>query len=108
MNDEILETEELTEEGEPLTPDSLLTQLVADCLQDEPAEILAEEFVKQFVETNRPETPQILAILDLPDATILDVFAQMQAQTLEQLQTKAPAYLAQLRVEIAGRIAELK
>lgn len=106
-NDEILDSETVSDENEPPALDGMLQNLMQDILTDEPAETLADEFVEDFVLAGRPETGQVLALLDMPDETLIAFVEQLQLQTLEQLKQKAPAYLSELRAAIASRLAEI-
>lgn len=106
-----VETTEEVEDGEneqtePMQMEQLFPLLMQDIVNDEDPEALADDFFEHFVEPNRPEAAQIINLLDLPDETIFQLIAQMQAQTMTAFMSNAPNYLAKLRKVIGTRLAE--
>lgn len=91
-------------EDEPMTLEGLLGFFLEDVLTDESPKSLADAFFAEFVELKRPETAQILVILDLPDEALFQLLAQRQAQMMATLMEKAPEYLIELREIIAQRL----
>ena len=63
MSDKISD-EVIIEESEPITPDELIAHLIQDIGADNSPDELAAEFVDGFVLQPRPETGQMLSLLE--------------------------------------------
>lgn len=97
-----------TEDGanEPMQPEQLFPIMMQDIMNDEDPEALADDFFEQFVDASRPEAAHIIGLLDLPNETIFQLVANMQAQTFNVFISKAPDYLAKLRIIVGTRLTD--
>ena len=110
MSDKIL-NEAILEESEPLTGDELIANLITDIASgNQPSEI-ATDFINDFVLRDREETAQILAMLETPSETLVQLLTgicsqsyQVQMQTLEN---RGVAFLDGLKIEVRLKMTEL-
>jgi hypothetical protein len=77
MKNEILDATELTDEVEPFTPDDLIANLLQDLILDNPPSDIATDFIDCFVLQERDESPAILAMLDAPTESIIELLKQV-------------------------------
>jgi hypothetical protein len=101
-----------TEVDEPMTADELLSHLLEDLVLDNQPTDLANEFIDEFVlRGDRPETPQILAMLDAPTETLIGMVKTMVERSyLAQLQIideRGHSFLDGLRSEVKSQMLEL-
>ena len=79
MSDTIL-SEDLVTESEPLTPDALIANLLQDLITDSGPDDIASEFIDEFVVRDREETAQILAMLETPSETLIELLKGIVGQ----------------------------
>jgi hypothetical protein len=97
---------------DPMTADELLSHLLEDLVLDSPPTDLANEFIDEFVlRGDRPETPQILAMLDAPTDTLVEIVKSMVENSyLRQLQIideRGHSFLDGLKSAVKTQMLEL-
>lgn len=111
MSDKILDESELTEEAEPLTPDELIASLLQDLILDNPPADIATDFIENFVLQERAESPAILAMIDAPTESIIQLLEQVVTANyngqIEALQVKGAAFIEGLKFEVKTQLENL-
>ena len=96
---------------EPMTIEELVAQLVSDIVSGNNADALAEEFVTSFVINDRPETKQVLEMLEMPSATLVESLKAFVGQSYQEsiisLNGRGVAFLDELRSGIKTRLTKL-
>lgn len=111
-DDAILDEQLLSEEGdEPVTLEDLILHLVEDLTAGVGAGAIADEFVTEFVQAGRPETDQVLMLLDQPTPILVVALKALVQQTHEAaimaIDTKGPAFADDLKEAVKVRLKEL-
>ena len=110
MSDEILD-DPILEESEPITPDELIAHLLQDIAADNPPSELAAEFVDGFVLQSRPETGQILSLLEMPTQSLVEllkgVVGQGYQSSVDALDSRGVKFLENLKTEVKGKMTQL-
>ncbi len=111
MSDEILDESESTDEGEPLTPDELIANLLQDLILNNPPDELAVDFIEGFVLQERDESPAILAMMDAPTETITsllkDVVTANYNGQIEAINAKGYEFIEGLKLSIKNQLEEI-
>lgn len=109
MKDEIIEG--VVEERELMTPDEMVVHVLEDIVGGNPPNDVADEFIEDFVKAGRPETDQILLLLDAPSDVIAGqlkvVVAQGYQAQLAAIDSRGIAFLDSLKAVLRSRLAEL-
>jgi hypothetical protein len=109
MSDAILDENET--ESEPITPDEFIRDGMQDLILGNPPEMLADEFINEFVLLDRPETEQLLMMLDAPTEQLLEALKGIAAQSyqvqIEALNTRGFQYLDSLKAEVKAKLTAL-
>jgi hypothetical protein len=96
---------------EPLSVEELLRNLVQDLIVDAQPADLAEEFVEEFVLKGREETGQVLAMMDTPSETLVELLKGIAAQSyqlqVETLEQRGVRYLDALKSDLKERLTRL-
>ena len=99
---------ERVEDPEPLSPDQLLMNLLEDLISSGPPEEVASEFVEEFVLKARPEAVQILAMLDAPSATVVEILKGVLTDAFQtqirELDSKGEAFLDGVKAEVRAQM----
>lgn len=103
---------EIPEEiDEPMSANELLANLTQDLVLDNDPNDLAMEFVDEFVLRDRPETPQILAMLEMPTENLVEMMKGLLGQAYEtQLQAvdnNGVRYFENLKTAVKKQMLEL-
>ncbi len=110
MNDAIL-NESIIEESEPITPEELIAHLVQDVISDNSPDQMADEFVDEFILTDRPETGQILSLLETPSESLVELLKGMVVQShqasIDALDTRGVNFLEELKLAVKERMTQL-
>ena len=110
MSEEILDDAQ-TELDEPMTVDELLANAMQDLLLDNEPDDLASEFIDEFVLRDRPETPQILAMFDLPTESLVEMFRSIIEQSyqtqMEAVSERGHKYLESVKAAVKKQLTEL-
>lgn len=111
ITEETLTSVIVSEEPEPLSADELLRNLLQDLIAEASPEAIAQEFVDEFVIKPREETPQILAMFDIPAGQLVEVLKGVVAQSyqlqLDALDSKGVPFLDELKLEVQTRMTAL-
>jgi hypothetical protein len=98
-------------ETEPLSADELIRNLMQDLITDSPPDDLANEIVEEFVLNNREETPQILAMLEAPDETLVEMLKGIVGQSyqvqLEAIDERGIRFVSELKSAVVERMQAL-
>lgn len=96
------------ENAEPLSPDQLLMNLLEDLISDGPPEEVASEFVEEFVLKARPEAVQILAMLDAPSSTVVEILKGVLTEAfhthIRELDSKGATFLDRVKAEVRSQM----
>lgn len=100
-----------TEPKEVMSAEDLVNNLVQDIATgNDPAE-LAAEFVEDFVIHERPETQQILALLETPSDNLVGLLKGVAGQgyqvTIAALDERGLAFIDGLKLAVKERLTEL-
>ncbi len=110
MKAKIEEIEEIKNE-EPLTAEELLGNALRDLITDTEPDELVTEFIQDFVLIERSETPQILALFEMPTETVLQMFETVCQQSYEAQQeaikNNGTAFIEKLKAELKRQLQEL-
>lgn len=110
MRDKILD-ESIIEEAELITPDELIAHLVQDIAAGNAPDELADEFIDGFVLQDRPETGQILSLLEMPSESLVGMLKGIVGQgyqsSLDALDSAGVNFLEGLKAEVKKRMTEL-
>ncbi len=110
MSDKILDAQ-FVEQAEPMTPDELIAHLVQDVVADSELDELAEEFISEFILTDRPESGQILSLLDTPSESLVELVkgfvGQSYQATIDALDSRGVRFLDELRMKVKERMTQL-
>lgn len=111
MSKKNTELTEATTENEPMTPDELLVNAMQDVILGNEPDELVGEFINDFVLTERIETPQILALFEMPTETVVQMFEEFCQQSVEAqkaaIKTNGAAFVEKLKVELKRQLQEL-
>jgi hypothetical protein len=93
---------------EPLTAEELLRNLMQDLVLGNPPDEFATELIEDFIMKDRPETPQVLAMLDGPTETLLSglkaVVIHSNQTQIEALDRHGPTFIERLKVEVKRQL----
>jgi hypothetical protein len=97
---------------EPMTADDLIINLLQDLVSDVNPSNLAADFIENFVlGEERPETPQILAMFDLPVETLVEmvktIIETSYAAQIQAVNERGHEFLEGLKVAVKVRMLEL-
>ncbi len=110
MRDQIL-NESVLEESAPMTADEMISHVLQDVVLDNSPDDLAEEFINEFVLQDRPETTQILSLLETPSETLVGVLKGVCGQSyqaqLEALDLRGVLFLEGLKKEVRAKMMAL-
>ncbi len=110
-NKNILDENELTEQAEPLTPDELIMNLLQDLLTDNPPEEIASEFIENFVLIERDESNAVLAMIDTPTETLVEMLKHVVSQGYETqisaLNVRGFSFIEGLKLSVSRQLTEL-
>ncbi len=106
------ENSEVQEEIKPMTPDELLANLTQDLILDNDPNDLASEFVDEFVlRGDRPETSQILTMLEMPTENLVEMFKGLLGQgyqtQLQAVDNHGVRYFENLKAAVKSQMLEL-
>ena len=109
MSEEILD--EIEEVEEPMSANELLANLLKDLVLNEEPDILATDFVEEFVIPGRPEASQILTVLEMPTENLIETVKGLIAESF-QAQNQAVddhgiQYLDGLKAAVRAQMTEL-
>ena len=112
MTLEIIDDENQSELEEPMTTDELLINLTQDLILDNDPNDLASDFIDEFVlRGDRPETSQILAMLDLPTENLVEMMQGLLEQSyqtqLQALDNHGVRYFENLKAAVKTQMTEL-
>lgn len=105
-------TEELEDvKDEPMSPDELLKNLLEDMILGNSPEMLASDFINEFVLRDREETPQILILLEQPTESIVTMLGgfitEANRMQLQALSERGDAFIDGLKVEVKKQMTEI-
>lgn len=112
-------TNETTKAPEPeteqapelLTPDQLIAHLIEDIVADNSVDDLADEFINDFVTVDRPETLQILSMLESSPETLIGILKAYMAQGFDAstaaLDQRGAIFINSLQIAVRSRMVEL-
>lgn len=110
MSDKILD-EPVLEDSAPITPDELIANLMQDITLDNSPADIADDFLNDFVLQDRPETTQILAMLETPSETLVELLKGIVGQSYQvqiaALNSRGEIFLDNLKAEVTSRMTEL-
>lgn len=110
MRDQIL-NESVLEESAPMTADEMVSHVLQDVVLDNSPDDLADEFINEFVLQDRPETTQILSLLETPSETLVGVLKGICGQSyqaqLDALDLRGVSFLEKLKNEIGEKMTTL-
>ncbi len=110
MVDENL-TESQEELDDPMSADELLINLMQDLLFENDANDLATDFIDEFVLRDRPETPQILAMFEMPSESLVEmlkgVCEQSHQTQIQALNERGIQYLENLKTAVRTLMTEI-
>jgi hypothetical protein len=99
------------ETDEPMTPDELLANLTQDLILNNNPNDLASEFVENFVCRDRPETSQILAMLEMPTENLVEMMKGLLGQgyqtQLQAVDNHGVRYFENLKAAVKAQMLEL-
>lgn len=111
MTDEILDAEVIEDDVDPPTIDSLFAHLVTDIQSGQDAEVLASEFLEDFVLADRPEAAQILGMLEMDTPTILATLKVAMNQALQSsfatIDQRGAGFIEDLKRRVKTRLTEM-
>jgi hypothetical protein len=112
MSDENLSEVQEEIDEPPMTPDELLANLMQDLILDNEPNDLAREFVDEFVCCgDRPETPQILAMLEMPTESLIGMmkgFLETSYQRqLQAVDNHGVRYFENLKAAVKAQMLEV-
>ncbi len=103
--------EPVVEELEAITPDELIAHLVQDIAAGSSPDALADEFIDGFVLQSRPETAQILSLLEMPSDGLVGLLKGLVGQSyqssLDALDAGGVKFIEGLKAEVKKRMTEL-
>jgi hypothetical protein len=109
MSDEILDSDELTETE--MTQEEAIVNLLSDISADNPPSDWASDFIDEFFLRSRPETDQILMMLEAPTENLLEMLKAFISggcqNSLNILDEKGYAYLEGLKKAVRTQLEEL-
>lgn len=110
MNDTILNDDLLTE-NEPLSPDGLIANLLQDLNADCGPDAIADEFIEEFVLSDRPEASQVMEMLEMPSYTLVEMLKAMvglgyEAQ-IEKLDAQGVQFLDRVKSAVKEKMTTL-
>ena len=109
MSEKILDA---TEDDEtPMSADEAFANLLQDIVLNEDPKLFAGDFIEEFVLQERPETSQILAMLEMPTENLIEMVKQIIEQGY-QAQNQAVDkhgfnYLEGLKAEVRAQMTEI-
>lgn len=110
MSDAIL-NETMLEESVPMTADEMVSHVLQDVVLDNSPDDLADEFINEFVLQDRPETTQILSLLETPSETLVGVLKGICGQSyqaqIEALDSRGVSFLESLKKEVREKMTAL-
>jgi hypothetical protein len=111
MSEENLD-ENPEEIDEPMSPNELLMNIIQDLVVNANPNDVGTEFIAEFVlQGERPETAQILQMLDLPAETLVEmmqgVLEQSYQTQLQALNTHGATYFEGLKAAVKTQMTEL-
>lgn len=111
MSDKILD-ESIIEESEPITPDELITHLLQDLVIGNEPNYLATEFIEEFVlAANRPETGQILSLLEMPTESLVELLKGVVGQNYQlqiaAIETRGVDFLERMKSNVREQMTRL-
>ncbi len=110
MSDENLS--EVQEEIDPMTPDELQANLIQDLILDNDPNDLASEFIDEFVlRGDRPETSQILMMLEMPTENLVEMMKGLLGQgyqtQLQAVDAHGVRYFENLKAAVKAQMLDL-
>ena len=110
MSDAILNEDVLTE-SESLSPDGLIANLLQDLITDSGPDDIAAEFIDEFVMRDREETAQILAMLETPSETLIELLKGILGQSyqvqIDALDTRGVQFINGLKFAVKEKMTAL-
>jgi hypothetical protein len=99
-------------EDDPLlTPEELIAQLVTDITTNSAPDDLVEDFIDNFVTVERPETAQLLGLLDGAPESVVELLKTYLATSYQAgvsaLDTNGVAFLRSLKERLTLRMTQL-
>ncbi len=103
--------ENQTEIDEPMTTDELLLRLTQDLILDNDPNDLASDFINEFVLPDRPESTQVLGMLDLPTEYLIEMMRGLLEQSyqtqLQAVDNHGIRYFENLKAAVKTQMTEL-
>lgn len=108
---ELEEVDAVIEAVDLLTPEQLIAHLVEDIVSNNSADDLAEEFITDFVTVERPETSQILSMLESPPETLVGILKAYVGQSFDAsiiaLDERGASFISSLQTAVRNRMTKL-
>jgi len=109
MSNEVID--EIEEDETPTTTEEFTANFVQDLVLNSDPSLLASDFIDDFVLKERLETPQILALLEMPTENLCQMVKQLieqayQAQN-EAVDNHGVDYLEGLKAAVKSQMLEL-
>src|SRR5687767_2892834 len=93
---------------EPLTAEELLRNLMQDLVLGNPPDEFATELIDDFILQDRPETPQVIAMLDGPTEDLLNglkvIVIQANQTQIEALDRHGRSFIERLKIEVKRQL----
>lgn len=111
METENTEIEDLETDDEIPTTDGLFVNALQDLILGNKPDELVTEFINDFVLVERPETPQILALFEMPNETIVQTFEGFCQHSFEvqkeAIRNNGAAFIEKLKFELKHQLEDL-
>ena len=109
MSNEV--TDEIKEDETPQTAEEFTGMFLHDLVLNEDPNILASEFIENFILKERPETSQVLTMLEMPTENLVQMVKHLiqqanQAQN-EAVDNHGLEYLEGLKTAVRTQMTEL-
>ena len=93
---------------EPLTAEEMLRNLMQDLVLGNPPDEFATELIDDFILQDRPETPQVIAMLDGPTENLLNglkaIVIQANQTQIEALDRHGRSFIERLKIEVKRQL----
>ncbi len=103
--------ESVLEESAAMTADEMISHVLQDVVLDNSPSDLADEFISEFVLQDRPETMQILSLLETPSETLISVLKNICGESyeaqLDALDTRGVSFLEGLKKDVRTKMTAL-
>jgi hypothetical protein len=109
MSEKILDVTEEAEE--PTSADEFTAKFLQDLILNEDPDILASDFIDEFVLTGRPEAAQILGLIEMPTENLIGLVKELVVQGYhaqnQAIDNHGVQYLDGLKAAVRAQMTEL-